>query len=42
MVGGAISRRSINQTLVATSTMEDGFVSCFVANSQCMALEFYF
>ncbi|KEH42293.1 hypothetical protein MTR_1g066980 [Medicago truncatula] len=36
-VSGAISRKSINQTLIATSTMEDGFVSSFEANSQCMA-----
>ncbi|XP_039123482.1 secreted RxLR effector protein 161-like [Dioscorea cayenensis subsp. rotundata] len=32
--GGAISWRSAKQTLVATSTMEAEFVSCFEANSQ--------
>lgn len=31
MVGGAISWRSAKQTLVATSTMEIEFVSCFEA-----------
>ena len=34
MVGGAISWRSIKQTLIATSTMEAEFVSCFEATSQ--------
>ena len=34
MAGGAISWRSIKQTLIATSTMEVEFVSCFEATSQ--------
>ena len=33
MVGGAISWRSVKQTLTATSTMEVEFVSCFEATS---------
>ena len=33
MVGGAISWRSVKQTLSATSTMEAKFVSCFEATS---------
>ena len=31
MVGGAVSWRSAKQTLIATSTMEAEFVSCFEA-----------
>ncbi|XP_039141327.1 secreted RxLR effector protein 161-like [Dioscorea cayenensis subsp. rotundata] len=34
LAGGAISWRSAKQTLVATSTMEAEFVSCFEASSQ--------
>ena len=34
MAGGAVSWRSVKQTLIATSTMEDEFVSCFEATSQ--------
>ncbi|XP_031112221.1 secreted RxLR effector protein 161-like [Ipomoea triloba] len=34
MVGGAISWRSVKQTLVTTSTMEAGFVYCFETTSQ--------
>ena len=34
IVGGAVSWRSVKQTLIATSTMEDEFVSCFEATSQ--------
>ena len=34
MVGGAVSWRSVKQTLSATSTMEAEFVSCFEATSQ--------
>ena len=34
MVGGAVSWRSVKQTLIATSTMEAEFVSCFKATSQ--------
>ena len=34
MVDGAISWRSVKQTLIATSTMEAEFVSCFEATSQ--------
>ena len=34
LAGGAISWRSVKQTLVATSTMEAEFVSCFEASSQ--------
>ena len=34
MAGGAISWRSVKQTLIATSTMEAEFVSCFEATSQ--------
>ena len=33
MVGGAISWRSVKQTLTATSTMKAKFVSCFEATS---------
>ena len=33
MVGGALSWRSVKQTLTATSTMEVEFVSCFEATS---------
>ena len=33
MAGGAISWRSVKQTLTATSTMEVDFVSCFEATS---------
>ena len=33
MAGGAISLRSVKQTLTATSTMEVEFVSCFEATS---------
>ena len=33
LVGGAISWRSIKQTLTATSTMEAKFMSCFEAIS---------
>ena len=34
LTGGAISWRNAKQTLVATSTMEAKFVSCFEASSQ--------
>ena len=34
MAGGAISWRSVKQTLIATSSMEAKFVSCFEATSQ--------
>ena len=34
MVGGVVSWRSVIQTLIATSTMEAEFVSCFEATSQ--------
>ena len=34
MAGGAVSWRSVKQTLIATSTMEAEFVSCFQATSQ--------
>ena len=34
MVGGAVSWRSVKQTLIATSTMEAEFLSCFEATSQ--------
>ena len=34
MLGGVISWRSVKQTLIATSTMEAEFVSCFKATSQ--------
>ena len=34
MAGGAVSWRSVKQTLIATSTMEAEFVSCFEATSQ--------
>ena len=34
MVDGAVSWRSVKQTLIATSTMEAEFVSCFEATSQ--------
>ena len=34
MVGGAVSWRSVKQTVIATSTMEAEFVSCFEATSQ--------
>ena len=34
MAGGAVSWRSVKQTLIATSTMEVEFVSCFEATSQ--------
>ncbi|XP_031111850.1 secreted RxLR effector protein 161-like [Ipomoea triloba] len=34
MASGAISWRSVKQTLIATSTMEAEFVSCFEATSQ--------
>ena len=33
LVGGAISWRSIKQTMTATSTMEAEFISCFEATS---------
>ena len=33
LAGGAISWRSINQTLTATSTMEVEFISCFEVTS---------
>ena len=33
LAGGAISWRSVNQTLIATSTMEAEFISCFEATS---------
>ena len=33
MAGGAISWRSVKQTLTATSTMEAEFISCFEATS---------
>ena len=36
MAGGAVSWRSVKQTLIATSTMEVEFVSCFEATSQCV------
>ena len=32
--GGAVSWRSVKQTLIATSTMEAKFISCFKATSQ--------
>ena len=34
MAGGVVSWRSVKQTLIATSTMEAEFVSCFQATSQ--------
>ena len=34
MAGGVVSWRSVKQTLIATSTMEAKFVSCFEATSQ--------
>ena len=34
MTGGAVSWRSVKQTLITTSTMEDKFISCFEATSQ--------
>ena len=34
VVGGAVSWRSVKQTLIATSTMEAKLVSCFEATSQ--------
>ena len=34
MVGGAVSLRSVKQTLISTSTMEAEFISCFEATSQ--------
>lgn len=33
MAGGAISWRSVKQSLIANSTMEAEFVSCFEATS---------
>ena len=33
LAGGAISWRSVKQTLTATSTMETEFISCFEATS---------
>lgn len=33
LAGGAVSWRSAKQTLIATSTMEAEFVSCFEATS---------
>ena len=33
IVGGAVSQRSVKKTLIATSTMEVEFVSCFEATS---------
>ena len=34
MAGGAVSWRSVKQTLISTSTMEAEFVSCFEATTQ--------
>ena len=34
MTGGAVSLRSVKQTLIVTSTMEAKFISCFEATSQ--------
>ena len=34
MAGGDVSWRSVKQTLIATSTMEVEFVSCYEATSQ--------
>ena len=34
MAGGAVSWRSVKLTLIATSTMEAKFISCFEATSQ--------
>ena len=34
MAGGAVSWRSVKQTLIATSTMKAEFISCFEATSQ--------
>ncbi|XP_045797846.1 secreted RxLR effector protein 161-like [Trifolium pratense] len=39
MASGAISWRSTKQTLIATSTMEAEFVSCFVATYHCVWLK---
>ena len=42
MASGAISWRSVKQTLIATSTMEAEFVSCFEATSQVYGLRVSF
>ena len=39
VAGGAISWRSVKQTLIATSSMEAKFVSCFEATSQGVGLK---
>ena len=39
LVGGAVSWRSAKQTLVATSTMEAEFISCFEATSHGLWLK---
>ena len=39
MASGAVSWRSVKQTLIATSTMEAEFVSCFEATSQVVWLK---
>ena len=39
MASGAVSWRSVKQTLIATSTMEAKFVSCFEATSQVVWLK---
>ena len=42
MAGGAVSWRSVKQTLIATFTMEAEFVSCFEATSQMFGLRVSF
>ena len=42
MVGEAVSLRSVKQTLIATSTMQSKFVSCFEATSQVYGLRVSF
>ena len=36
LVGGAISWKSAKQSLIASSTMEAGFVACFEATNQAL------
>ncbi|RVW77918.1 hypothetical protein CK203_048304 [Vitis vinifera] len=38
LAGGAISWRSVKQTMTATSTMEAEFISCFEATSHVLAI----
>ena len=41
LAGGVVSRKSVKQSLIASSTMEAEFIACYEASNRIMAAEFY-